>query len=151
VQKVFLSVSFSSKVDESGQVRADYRQYLEGMIGTLEALDCTVFCAPRAEGWVLNYRSPHCALADDLNEIDHSNIFMAILEENISAGIQLELGYALGKGKRVVLIKKKGIQLVFINQGVAWAKGVTLIEYDDGHDLQRAFLEMFSERREAHA
>lgn len=134
-ERIFLSVSYSAQVDADGNVTAEYRNNLEMVITTLETGRRKVFCAPREDEWRLNDRSPGEALRLDLEHIDGCDVFVAILGSTISVGIQLELGYAIARGKRIILAVPAGTSLAYINQGVRESPMTTLVEYHDFTDL----------------
>ena len=133
--KIFLSVSYSSKVDPTGKVMADYRSELEDVISVFEQDDHQVFCAPREDGWKLNDASPAEAFNLDIKTIDDCGIFMAFVGGQVSAGIQLEIGYALAKGKRIVIVSHQKETLSYINKGLVDTNRASLITYDSQHGL----------------
>lgn len=114
--RIFLSVLYSSQVDAAGNVFAAYRSDLEEVIAAFEVQGHHVFCAPREDGWKLNNISPTEAFELDVKHIDECDVFIAFVERAVSAGIQLELGIAYAKGKRIVLVSSE--PLAYINQGL---------------------------------
>lgn len=133
--KIFLSVSYSSQIDPIGNVLGDYRKQLEASISVIESSGHEVFCAPRNDAWKLNALSPADALTLDLQNIDESDILVAWLDTTISAGMQLELGYALAKNKRIILLMQKDVPLAYINQGLEATAATQLIRYSSQVDL----------------
>ena len=100
--KIFLSVPFSSRVDESGKVTADYRAIIEALIKTLRLNGHEVFCALEHTNWQFgDMASPESEFKKDLEEIDAADKLVVLLEERVSSGVQLESGYAFAKGKTV--------------------------------------------------
>ena len=100
--KLFLSVPFSSQVDDSGKVHAEYRQKMEKLIGQLRGRDHDVFCALEYAQWQIGgMASPEQELRHDFEQIEQSDKVIVLLEERVSAGVQLEKGYAYAKGKTV--------------------------------------------------
>lgn len=128
--KIFLSVSYSTKVDEKGDVQAAHRKDLEALIGSLEDGGHKVFCAPREEGWKINKLKPIEALKWDLDEIDKSDLYVAVLNEDISSGVQLETGYALAKKKRIILASPHGVKLSWTNNAVSGFEDVSSVNFD---------------------
>ncbi len=100
--KLFLCVPFSSKVDANGDVDAEYRQAVERLLTGLRERGHDVYCALEFASWKLGgLTPPEDELAQDLKEIDLADKVVALLEERVSAGVQLENGYAFAKGKTV--------------------------------------------------
>lgn len=98
--KIFLSVPFSSRVDDSGKVEADYRSAIEDLINSLRNAKHEVFCALEHTGWSMaGVALPEDEFTKDLKEIDQSDKLIILLEEKVSAGVQLENGYAFAKDK----------------------------------------------------
>ena len=97
---IFLSVPFSSYVDTDGEVEAAYRQSIERLLTDLRAHGHSVYCALEYAEWkVGGLTLPEEELKHDFEEIDHADKIVALLEERISAGVQLEYGYAYAKRK----------------------------------------------------
>ena len=99
--KYFLSVPFSSRVDENGVVDAAYRADIEQLIGGLRQKGHEVFCALEHMHWSTSELAvPEDEFRKDLAEIDSCHQMLILLEERVSAGVQLENGYAFAKGKQ---------------------------------------------------
>lgn len=100
---IFLAVPFSSRIDENGEVTAHYRSELEQLLARLRADGHTVFCALEYTGWrsVGDNSLPADELQHDFEQILKSDIMFALLEERISAGVEIELGYAYAHDKTI--------------------------------------------------
>ena len=140
--KIFLSVSFSSKVDEKGKVDKAYRSDLEIMIQKLEDEGHEVFCAPRAEGWRVADHDPVHALKMDFSEIDTSDVYVAIVSNVVSAGVQLETGYALAKQKRIVLASPSGEKLGWTNNALIGFDNVSGVNFELYDELADQILQL---------
>ena len=98
--KIFLSVPFTSQVDSAGNVNADYRAAIEDLIKALRDHKHEVFCALEHADWSMGGLTlPEEEFKKDLSEIDRADKLIILLEETVSAGVQLENGYAFAKGK----------------------------------------------------
>ncbi|HJQ08863.1 MAG TPA: nucleoside 2-deoxyribosyltransferase [Candidatus Saccharimonadales bacterium] len=141
MKKVFLSTSFSGQVDAAtGRVLPEFRVGVEKVLGALRK-EVEVFCAIEQEGWLLaNDVPPEVGVQEDLAQIDASDVLLALVEEKPSAGVQFELGYAVAKGKRVILAARHGSELAYFNKGVVSAGLVTLVLYDDAASLVKHFI-----------
>lgn len=128
--KIFLSVSFSSKVDDTGRINSAYRSDLEILIQKLEEEGQKVFCAPRLEGWKISDHDPIHALKADLAEIDASDVYVAILNNTVSAGVQLETGYAIAREKRIVLASPTGAQPEWTNNALTGFDNVSSVNFE---------------------
>jgi hypothetical protein len=133
--KVFLSVSYSSQVDSTGKVIPAYRKELEAAIGALEKVNHEVYCAPREDRWTLNDTSPAEAFNVDMQNVANCELFIAFIGNRISAGIQMEIGYALANGKQIVLALPSTDELGYVNQGLVESGNAELIRYESQTSL----------------
>jgi len=134
--KIFLSVPFTSRVDESGQVEASYRSIIEDLIKTLRSNEHEVFCALEHTGWKFGgMTSPEEEFQADLAEIDKTNQMIVLLEERISSGVQLESGYAFAKGKTVEMYQIG--KPAWSNVGFSRLSGRGIIPVKDVADFAR--------------
>ncbi|HSX04950.1 MAG TPA: nucleoside 2-deoxyribosyltransferase [Candidatus Saccharimonadales bacterium] len=100
--KLFLAAPFSSRVDSLGNVEPAYRQSMEQLIASLREHEHQVFCALEYAGWKMGGLSAaEEEFKHDLQEIDAAEKMLVLLEERLSAGAQLEIGYAFAKNKRL--------------------------------------------------
>ena len=98
--KYFISVPFTSKVGADGAVESTYRAQIELLLANLRAAGHEVFCALEHADWRFGgLTPPEEELRRDFAEIDKADKVVILLEEKISAGVQLENGYAFAKGK----------------------------------------------------
>lgn len=130
--RVFLSTSFANKVDpNTGQILDEYKTFVSRVLETLRASEGEVFCAVEAEGWKMNSAPPELTVQQDLQEIDSADVLLALVDDQISAGVQFELGYAVGKGKKVIIAKPSEHPLAYFNQGAVSSGLITYVSYDN--------------------
>lgn len=134
-KRIFLATSFSTKVSDDGKVLPEFREHLEGIINTLKDAGFEVFCAAQKEGWNISQQPPEVGLEEDISEIDKSDILLALLQEDVSAGVQFEIGYCVGTGKQVIIATKKGADLKYFNQGIVNLGLVKHTAYADAEEL----------------
>lgn len=100
--KIFLSIPFTSRVDSAGNVEPEYRSIIENLLATLRSHEHEVFCALEHTGWIFGGTTPpEEEFRKDLEEINNSDKLIILLEERVSAGVQLETGYAFAKDKEI--------------------------------------------------
>lgn len=127
--KVFYSCSFSGKaVPNTNDVEESFRKLVEEDLQNLRAQGHEVNCAVEAEGWKLGVVTPGEAVTRIVSEINASDMLVARLESEISAGVQWELGYAFGKNIPVYLLPREGVELAYWNVGLVEARLVHKIE-----------------------
>ena len=80
-----------------------------------------MFCALRDDKYVINNADPAAAFRLDTAAIKRSNALLALLDDHTSAGVQLEIGYALALGKKIYLAHLPEHQLTYINQALVQA------------------------------
>lgn len=140
--KIFLSVSFSSKIDKRGRVDPVYRADLEILIQKLEEEGHHVFCAPRKEGWRITDHDPRHALKADLAEIDKADIYVAVLGDTTSAGVQFETGYAVAQQKRIVLAAPSSTKLGWTNNALTGFDNVSNVNFEFYDQLADQILQL---------
>jgi nucleoside 2-deoxyribosyltransferase len=124
--KIFIAASYSSRVDYvSGRVFPDYKIWLEDLLVSLERSGHTVFCALRADNYTINTANPVAAFRLDAKEIEQCDILLAFIDNNVSAGVQLEIGYALALKKNIVLAHLPKHSLPYINSAIVHASLAT--------------------------
>ena len=128
--KIFVATSYSSKVNyKTGEVFAQYKAWLDGILATLEAQGHTVFCALRADQYRINDANPAEAFRLDAENIRGSDAVLALLADDVSAGVQTEIGMALALGKKVFLAHETDHKLSYFNAAMiraAAAQEITL-------------------------
>lgn len=102
--KFFLCVPFTSRVNDAGAVQSEYRTHLEELTNYIKSKGHQYYLALEYAGWIMGgHTDPEDELRHDFEQIDDSEIVIALLEERVSAGVQLENGYAYAKNKKVYI------------------------------------------------
>jgi nucleoside 2-deoxyribosyltransferase len=138
MKKVFLATSFSGKVDmHTGQVLPAFRAVIENLLRELRKDDvCEVFCAVEHEGWMIaNNVPPEVGVQKDLQAIEDAEVVVALMDNQPSAGVQFELGYAAAKGKQIVVAHHAGEKLAYFNQGAVSFGLMTQLAYETSEAL----------------
>lgn len=137
--RIFVGAGYSAHVDyETGEVFEDYKGKLEKILGMVEQLDHTVFCAMREDGYKINKIDPATAFRLDFDNLDKCDAVLALLDNNISGGVQSEIGYALGRGKKVFLAHEEIDALDYLNNAMVVAgvaQELILPEIPEGNEL----------------
>lgn len=116
---VFVSTSFSSRVDANGEVQPEFREYVAGILREIRELGMSAFCAAEFENWRIGDDSPEIGVKLDLDMIDASDRFLAIIGAQKSEGRSHEVGHAAARGKDVYFMLEPGIDgFGYWNQGV---------------------------------
>lgn len=135
--KIFLATSFSGKIDPTtGKVQPEYHTFITQVLESLRDEQAEVFCAMEHEGWKITKEPPELGVQKDLVEIDSADVMVALVPDELSAGVQFEIGYAVAKGKKVVLARQARDELTYYNQGVVSSGLVTLVAYDSLQSLE---------------
>lgn len=117
--KIFVATSYSSQVNyETGEVFPEYRAWLEDNLERLERLGHTVFCALKADGYKINDDDPAEAFRLDEAEINAADGMLAFVTDEVSAGVQTEIGMAIAKKKQVVIAHSAEHPLAYFNQAI---------------------------------
>jgi nucleoside 2-deoxyribosyltransferase len=127
---IFLAASYSSQVDyQTGEVLSSYKNWLEGQIELLESFGHEVFCALRHDSYKINNANPAEAFSLDIEKIAWCDMMIAFVGEQVSAGVQTEIGFALALKKRVILLYEGGKKIAWFNQAMAESGAVKLATF----------------------
>jgi nucleoside 2-deoxyribosyltransferase len=129
---IFLSAPFSQLLTKDG-LPAETRERLVAVIDHLEAEGWSVDNAHKRERWGTSLDSPYRAMTADLKGIDDAGIVVAILGSPPSPGVQLEIGFALARKKKLVLIADTDDPMPYLIRGVVERASVILIRSTDSH------------------
>jgi len=113
----------------------EYQAFVTQILESLRKEEGDVFCAVEFEGWKVSETPPEISLTKDLEEIDGADVLLALVHDRPSVGVQFELGYAVAKGKRVIIARSSRDDLSYFNQGIVGAGLVTHISYDSNEAL----------------
>lgn len=117
--KIFVAASYSSQVNyQTGVVNPDYKNWLEHNLERLEGFGHGVFCALRFDEYRINNANPAEAFTLDETNIEAADGILAFVTEEVSAGVQTEIGLAVALKKQVVLAHLPGVKLAYINQAI---------------------------------
>lgn len=120
--KIFVAASYSSQVNyETREVFPEYKAWLEHNLKTLERYGHSVFCALRADHYKINDANPAEAFSLDEEQIDATDGMLAFVTNEVSAGVQTEIGMAIAKKKQVVIAHNAEHQLAYFNQAIVLA------------------------------
>ena len=75
-----------------------------------------------------------------LDQINQSSTLIAIVDDVVSAGVQIEIGYMLkllesGSGKRIILAHPSGQPLSWSNQAISKHPGVSVVSFKSSDDI----------------
>jgi Nucleoside 2-deoxyribosyltransferase len=137
MKKVFVSTSISSKVDKrSGQIEPEFRRFITQILKDLRREGISVFAAIEDEGWSISVEQPSTVgILKDLEQLAEADVLLAIMHDALSAGVQFEIGYAVARGKPVILAYESKMQMAYFNEGIANAALVTMVSYDSVKSL----------------
>lgn len=127
--KVFVACSYSDNVNyDTGEVFPAFKTALEETLRTIEKTGATVFNALRYDKYKINDLDPAEAFFLDKKHLDESDVLVVLLDDKISAGAQVEIGYAIAKNKQVILAHQPGHKLAYFN--AAMIKGGVVKELE---------------------
>jgi hypothetical protein len=91
-------------MDDGRKVRGGFKTYIERIYSYLESLGYEVISAHIREGWGAKLDTPEQAIALDFAGIDMSDALVVLMGMAPSEGVPLEIGYAVGRGKPIVVV-----------------------------------------------
>lgn len=115
--RIFYSCSFSKKINPStGRVLPEHLEVAQRDISGLRGLGYEVYCDMEKDDWRIDNSAPEEVVRRVVAEIDLVDILVARLDTDVSAGVQWEIGYAVGRGKKVYIVNDQ--KMSFWNQGL---------------------------------
>lgn len=104
--KIFLAAPISSFKDE-----AEYRRNRENLLNLINKLSVKfqVYSEISNIGSLASYDEPGESAIKDFNEISESDVFIIYHPMNMQTSTLIELGYAVAKEKKVIVIGKTDI------------------------------------------
>lgn len=140
---VFLGTAFSSgKVDpNTRRVVEEFRNTVEALLKDLRSIpNIAVFCAVEDENWILPNDPPHVGVSKDIDTLDQADVFIAFIDQQISGGVQFEIGYAVARKKKVILLHEPDVTLGYFNQGIVASGIVEEIVYNRDDPALRSYV-----------
>jgi nucleoside 2-deoxyribosyltransferase len=101
------------------------------LIQKLKQHNIDIISAHEREEWGKLLDKPEVSLRLDFEGIDKSDILIALLGDPPSPGVQLELGYAIAKKKKIICLYKKGDTLPYLVPGISSLTNFVLIKYNN--------------------
>jgi nucleoside 2-deoxyribosyltransferase len=138
--RAFLAAPFTQVLDESGLVEAGFRAYLTRVYEFLEGLGYKVENAHVREEWGRRLDTPAQAIALDLAGIDKSDVLIVLVGMAPSEGVQLEIGYAIGRDKRIVVVQDASApqDVHYLMKGLPSVARAAICVVEDLADTERA-------------
>ena len=105
--KIFFAIPYSQLCDEKYEVKKEYREFLEDLIGETKKLGCDYFLAHERENWGKEYTSAEESTQIDFETIKKSDLICVIPGVPNSGGVHVEIGWASANRKKMRIFMKK--------------------------------------------
>lgn len=129
---VFVGGPFKNIIDAAtGVVRTDQRRRIEAVIDHFESAGFDVYNAHRREQWGACMLTPDECTRLDYEEIRDADLFVAFPGEPASPGTHIEIGWASGMGKPVILLVDDLEAHCFLVRGLPTVADVRFVEAGD--------------------
>lgn len=132
IRSVFVAGPFYALVKSNGGTMSDTdRSRFTMLIDYFEQAGCTVYNAHRREAWGAEFLTATECTKLDLAEISQSDLFVGFPGSPASPGTHVEIGWASGQGKPMVLLMEKGAKYTFLVTGLQSVAPVEYVEYEN--------------------
>ncbi|MFH1322697.1 MAG: nucleoside 2-deoxyribosyltransferase [Methanobacteriota archaeon] len=121
---IFVAARFTTAI-ENGIFDSNLRKKIEIIHEVIRSLGVKLYSSHHIEKFGENLSYYDRAVKRDISQISRCDIFVALLEDKLSAGVCTELGWASFVGKKIILIIPDNFD---INR-VPMIKGLTTITY----------------------
>lgn len=126
--KMFIATPIAGFGNENQMV--DYKKSLMDFFSTLEQYHDIYSEILRING-IDEYDSPELSVKLDFSAIDNSDVFILHYPKKIVTSALIELGYAIAKNKRVIIIVQNIELLPYLGQGLHLAcNNVSTLHYE---------------------
>lgn len=127
---VFLSAPMTQFVNGDQATMDEFRAQWTRVAQTLELCGHHVFSAHEREAWGADLDDPESALVADLDGLQKSDLVVAYVGEPPSPGVQMELGYAIAKHKRILTFIRRGQIEPYLVHGLHVLPSTEVVEID---------------------
>lgn len=125
---IFVNAPCSNHVNyDTGEIFPDYKEWLINLLSAIETTGHSVFCALRADNYKINDSDPVAAFNLDVSKLEKCDVIIAILNDNVSVGVQTEIGYAAALGKKIVFAHEQDHVLKYFNNAMVQAGAASVI------------------------
>ena len=128
---VFLAAPLTGQLTGAGSdvsIRPEFRRALTHVIDQLEASGHRVHSSHRREMWGEDIYEPKRAIELDFAAIAECDVVFAFIGDPPSPGVQMELGYAVAKSKRIVVAFTQGFEsLPHLTKGLSAFPRVSIV------------------------
>jgi Nucleoside 2-deoxyribosyltransferase len=127
---VFLSAPLTQFVNGDHGRMEKFRTQWTHVVYALERYGHNVFSAHEREAWGADLDDPESALTADLEGLQKCDLVVAYVGEPPSPGVQMELGYAIARHKRILTFIKRGQTEPYLVHGLTVLASVEVVEID---------------------
>lgn len=108
--RIFLAAPFTAMLRTRGRktsLKTSYRNFIRDSIVGLRSRGHEVFSAHEREAWGSRILEPEKVIKYDFKGIDEADLVLALIGNPPSPGVQMELGYAAARWKRIILVHEQ--------------------------------------------
>lgn len=141
----FVSAKFTTAIKD-GLFNAKLKETIETIIDTIKSTGITLFSSHENEKFGKDIKEPEDFITRDISNINESDIFIALLDEEKLGGVYIELGWATSIGKDIILIIPASFNLnkIPIIKGIIKITKCEILVYSDNNDLKTKLLSVLS-------
>ena len=133
----FTNIAKPNKNSKYGWVSDDYINWVKNIVEKLESLGYKVFCPYRdTHNWGKSFPDLKELCREQYNKITkETDCLIAYLGEPQSAGVAIEIGYAISHKIPVIIIKKPEEKITLLAHGLDSISSCKIIEFENDEDL----------------
>jgi len=148
--RIFLAAPLTQLLTRDGsQIDADFMTWWSSIIDVLEESGHEVISSHVREDWGRRLDPPPVALSADLQGIRTADLVIAYVGVPPSPGVQLEIGYAVGVRKPLIVFADAHEARPYLLEGLRNVAGATVHLLDHRDEMAASILELLSAPREA--
>jgi len=134
---VFVAARFTTAI-ENGIFDSELKRNIEIIHEAIRSLGVILYSSHHIEKYGENLSYAEDAVERDISQISICDIFVALLEDKLSAGVCTELGWASFMGKKIILIVPNNFNMdqVPLIKGLNTITYCEIIRYEDNNILR---------------
>lgn len=133
--KVFVAQPITEFLDEHGRLNLAYRETMEQIFAVIEGHGHEVASALLREQWGEVQMAAGAYVSDDLRLIRESDSVVAFLFGQLSFGVLVEIGYAMGIDRPVLLFFRGDVRYSEFLDGLQYAQPVSTFRFENNSEL----------------
>ncbi|GAF45561.1 nucleoside 2-deoxyribosyltransferase [Rhodococcus wratislaviensis] len=137
MRRAFVSLPITENLGSDGTFRPEMKEFYSTSIEAIKSLGLEVESPVLNENWG-SVKLPVTEFVQfDIDAITRSDLLAVITFTRLSNDIYLEIGYAAGLGKSILIIAPHSCRTTYMINGLAEAGNLNIVRFDSSDEVPR--------------